>query len=121
MVVGSRIPSAWLRVDRSLHVLHHVFVEGFVIRNATLPVHAPKDRVVNAVMQKIHQFAKTTFRDEISRRFELGLDVLEKHGIVETVSAPEAGVSFAVVVVTLDEIFHVVALREIRTDAALRV
>ena len=79
MVGGCRIPSAKLRVYSRVHVLHDVFVEGFVIRNAALAVHAPKNRVVNTVVQKVHEFAKTPFWNEVGGSFELGFDVFEKH------------------------------------------
>jgi len=58
-------PNRQLRGHSRLHVLHDVFVERFVIRDAALAVHAAKNRVVNAVMQKVHQFAKTTFWNEV--------------------------------------------------------
>ena len=79
MVGGCKILSAWLHDYSRLHVLHDVFVERFVIRNAALAVHAPKNRVVNAVMQKVYEFAKTPFWNEVGGSFEFGLDVFEKH------------------------------------------
>ena len=110
-----------LLVDHRLHVLHHVFIEGLVIGNAALAVHASQNRVVNAIVEIIHKFPEASLGDEVGGRFKFGLNVFEEYRIVKTVSAPEAPVGFSVMVVTLDEILHVVAFREIRADATLRV
>ena len=79
----------------------------------------PRNRVVNALMKIIHQFPKTGFRNEIGGSFELRFDVFEKHGIVKTVGTSKPGIRLAIMIVTLNEIFHVIALGQIRANAGL--
>ena len=102
-------------------MLHHIFVEGLIIRNAALAICAPQFRVVYAVMQKVHELTKTSFWNEVCGRSEPAFNVFEKHGIVKRVSAPNVTIGLAAMVVTLDEVFHVIAPGEIRTDAARRI
>lgn len=52
---------------------------------------------------------------------KLRLDILEKHGIVKTVVASEAGIGLPVMVVTFDKVFHIIAFGEICSNATRRV
>ena len=102
-------------------MFHHVFVKRFEIADAALGVHPAKDGVINPKVKKIHKFIKAVFRDEISWRFEFGFDVFKKHGIMKASGSPKTRVCLAIVIVTFDEIFDVVAFGKIGSDAAGRI
>ena len=72
----------------------------------------------DSFLEEIHQVIESSDGDEVGRRFEMRLDVLEQNSIAETADSfrAEARIGFPITKVTFREVTDVVAPQQIGSD-----